>query len=684
MKSDEDQYEALITQADQLRLAGQIENEIQLRRQLLQLRPHDTRCELSLALALLLLGRYEEAWPHYEARLSGPVAIQAPSQFPRWDGKSTLPELLIIAEQGIGDLVQFLRYIPLLKLTIPKVSIVAAANCHSLLRHCGLFETIADFGDPLDLDQDSAWLPLLSLPKELNLRANQVLVNGTYLKPEPARQQAWHQRLRTARGDNLIIGLHWQGNPRAEQGSAEGRSIALEHFMPLAGINGVQLVSLQKGPGTEQLQHCQFLNAFVDCQQEVNEAWDLVETLAILSACDLIITNDSGLAHLAGALGRPTWVLLKAVPDWRWGLTGETTPWYPSMRLFRQPSAGNWSAVVAAVVPAVGEALIQAQSHVQGLQGSVLGDDERGCQLAEAMDLIGPLLTYRDAIFQAHCKFILDTYLDPWINFFHSPSPYNGKLEAVIVETRPTKTLRAVVLNALLMLPAGTKIILITSRVSETAMVELFAEASDHLEIRAEALDPNFNQQSYNRLLSDTNFWQSFSADCILIFQSDSLLLTPLPEAFLSVPYLGAPWHSDGVLTMDFPYQMKDQQLHADGPVPSFARTSLVLSPGLNNLVPHGYGNGGLSIRNRALMETIATDQTREPGEPEDVFFSRHLPAYCKTLPNIEMARQFSVESIYADAVGLHASWKYLPTDKQALLYEKHIKTLISMAEGLL
>jgi hypothetical protein len=354
------------------------------------------------------------------------------------------------------------------------------------------------------------------------------------------------------------------------------------------------------------------------------------------------------------------------------------------MRLFRQPSAGDWSAVVAAVVPAVGEALIQAQSHVQGLQGSALGDDERGCQLAEAMDLIGPLLTYRDAIFQAHCKFILDTYLDPWINFFHAPSPYNGKLEAVIVETRPTQTLRAVVLNTLLMLPAGTKIILITSRAAEAAMVNLFTDASIYLEIRAQSLGPSFSQQSYNQLLSDAQFWQSFSADCILIFQSDSLLLTPLAEAFLSAPYLGAPWHIDGQLNLDFP----TNSWHADvdpGKQPrSMARASLVLSPGLAERVPHGYGNGGLSIRNRELMQTICLEHKRSIGEPEDVFFSRHFPAYCDSIPTIEMARQFSVEAIYADAAGIHASWKYLAADQQAILYEKHIKTLISMAGGLM
>jgi hypothetical protein len=101
-------------------------------------------------------------------------------------------------------------------------------------------------------------------------------------------------------------------------------------------------------------------------------------------------------------------------------------------------------------------------------------------------------------------------------------------------------------------------------------------------------------------------------------------------------------------------------------------------------VVPHGYGNGGLSLRNRALMALIATEQTREEVEPEDVFFSRHLPSYCKELPPLELAQAFASEAIYSDAIGIHASWKYLPTEQQASLYEKHSKTLIAMAEGLM
>ena len=299
------------------------------------------------------------------------------------------------------------------------------------------------------------------------------------------------------------------------------------------------------------------------------------------------------------------------------------------------------------------------------------------------MDLYIPFLAYRNAIFKAHCDYILETYLDPWIHFFYAQPPRYERLEAVIVETRPSSVLRAVILNAMLMLPAGTPIILITSEQAHAAMTNLLGDLGDGLEIRAQPLGDRFQARAYNRLLTNCEFWHDLSADTILIFQSDSLLLTPLPVSLLTVPYLGAPWHIDGSLDIDFPCNQDD----LDG-VPAanemrIARASLELSSGLADVVPHGYGNGGLSLRSRALMASIAAEQIRADGEPEDVFFSRHLPSYCKELPPLELAQAFAAEAIYSDAIGIHASWKYLATDQQALLYEKHIKTLIAMAEGL-
>lgn len=300
------------------------------------------------------------------------------------------------------------------------------------------------------------------------------------------------------------------------------------------------------------------------------------------------------------------------------------------------------------------------------------------------MDLYGPFLSYRDAIFKAHCEYVLEAYLDPWISFFYLQPPRYQGLEAVIVETRASRVLRAVILNAMLMLPAGTPIILITSNQALDAMTKLLGDLGEALEIRPQPLGTDFNQGAYNQLLINSKFWQDLSADAILIFQSDSLLLTRLPESLLTAPYLGAPWHIDGSITIDFPCKQGDIHGEPAAGEARVVRVSIDLSPGLAEVVPHGYGNGGFSLRNRALMALIATEQTREEGEPEDVFFSRHLPAYCAELPTLEMAQAFASEAVYSDAIGIHASWKYLPTEQQASLYEKHIKNLIAMAEGLI
>lgn len=135
-----------------------------------------------------------------------------------------------------------------------------------------------------------------------------------------------------------------------------GRSIPLEAFAPIAQCTNVSLLSLQKGFGSEQREACSFRTRFVSCQQQVDETWDFLETAAIIANCDLVITSDTSVAHLAGGMGKTTWLLLKKVPEWRWGLQGDTTFGYPSTRLFRQRERGNWDEVLERVVAALQEA----------------------------------------------------------------------------------------------------------------------------------------------------------------------------------------------------------------------------------------------------------------------------------------------------------------------------------------
>ena len=129
----------------------------------------------------------------------------------------------------------------------------------------------------------------------------------------------------------------------------QGRSIPLEIFSLLLDSNDIKLLSLQKGYGSEQLELCSFKNKFVECQSEITSTWDFLENAAIIDNCNLIITNDSSIAHLAGGMGKKVWLLLKDIPFWTWGLEGENTFWYPSMRLFRQKEKHNWYEVMERV-----------------------------------------------------------------------------------------------------------------------------------------------------------------------------------------------------------------------------------------------------------------------------------------------------------------------------------------------
>lgn len=313
--------------------------------------PACARARVNLSLHYLLHGRYREAWPHYRSRLGSMVDIRVSEGIPPWDGQDTPAELIVVAEQGIGDLVQFCRYAPLLQLASPRVSFLGAAKLHALLASAGLFQTFYGLEEPFHPQPGAQWLPLMALPELMSLTREQVLLDAPYLRADPEHTQRWRSRFGPRSG--LRVGIGWQGNPLMEREGHAGRSMPLELLAPLAAVEGVELVSLQKGPGSEQLEHCSFRARFTPLQPEVDRTWDLLETLAILEQCDLVISTDTSLAHLAAALGRPTWILLKAVPDWRWGLEGEATPWYPCARLFRQRAIGDWPGVVERVAAAL-------------------------------------------------------------------------------------------------------------------------------------------------------------------------------------------------------------------------------------------------------------------------------------------------------------------------------------------
>ncbi len=289
---------------------------------------------------LLQLGRFAPGWELHERRPVVDRAAAAGIAAPRLSGLAGIAgrRVLVYAEQGLGDTLQFCRYTKLLRARGARVVLAVQDGLCRLLRTLGTDIDVVGLGDIRgDFDWQS---PLLSLPGVFGTTLDTIPAGVPYLEADPNAVAAWRQRL----GDeHRLIGIRWQGSTgRADA----GRSFGLHHFESLARIPGVRLISLQKGPGSEQLRE---LSAH--WVQDLGDDFEpggpdaFMDVAAVMRSLDLVITSDTSIAHLAGALGRPTWVALKQVPDWRWLLDRDDSPWYPTMRLFRQRRAGDWAAV---------------------------------------------------------------------------------------------------------------------------------------------------------------------------------------------------------------------------------------------------------------------------------------------------------------------------------------------------
>ena len=321
----------------------------------LKLKPNYTKASLNLAMAELLVGDYKSGLKRYEFRFKNKdkkFILNAVPPCKLWDGNlnSTNLKLLLVSEQGLGDTLQFMRYAIVLKGNGISVSLCAQTKLHSLIKSSEIDQA------PLTPEQannfnEGRWIPLLSLLRHLKVSPNNPIITKPYIKATDERIEKWQRILSGER--KPVIGINWQGNPSHETTNSKGRSIPLESFRTIAKLYNGSLLSLQKGEGSEQLPRCSFKDQFVRCQNQVNENWDFLDAAAIIANCDLVITSDTSVAHLAGGMGKTTWLLLKKVPEWRWGLEGESTFWYPSMRLFRQNESGCWQEVMQKVANAL-------------------------------------------------------------------------------------------------------------------------------------------------------------------------------------------------------------------------------------------------------------------------------------------------------------------------------------------
>jgi Flp pilus assembly protein TadD len=311
----------------------------------LALAPDNADAGWNLALARLMKGDWRAGWADYERRrdISG-FAMRRPDR-PAWDGAPLDGRsLLVHAEQGFGDTFQFWRYLPRLAKEHAGVSFWCQDALASFLK--GQCDRLAVVSEPLPRTDLHA--PLLSLPYLLDTASPLVTEPSAYLRADADRIVRWRDAFA---GLDFNVGIAWQG--RADYAADARRSIPLHHFAPLAEVPKVRLVSLQKGDGAAQLSTVEWRERVRDFGPDLDRDAAFLDTAAIISELDLVITSDTAIAHLAGALGARVWLALAHVPDWRWGLAGETTPWYPTMRLFRQDRPGDWEGVFARIAAAL-------------------------------------------------------------------------------------------------------------------------------------------------------------------------------------------------------------------------------------------------------------------------------------------------------------------------------------------
>ena len=321
---------------------GHLHEAITSYRQALRLKPDYVDAHVNLALVLLLQGNFEEGWREFDwRRYSLTESYSRPSSsLAFWDGSPLQGRtILLLPEQGLGDTLQFVRYAPLLKEKgAGKVVVGCTRELVRLLSHCaGVDEVVNE----VTLSAYEVHTLLFCLPRLLGTSAvERIPANVPYLDCDPELVARWRARLDVLdeRRSSLRVGIVWQGNP-GHKGD-RWRSVRLEQFAALAELAGVRLVSLQKGAGSEQL--AKMPGLAVDLGPELT---DMADTAAVMRCLDLVITVDTAVAHLAGGLGIPVWVVLSTVPDWRWLLERADSPWYPSMRLFRQAEPGQWDDV---------------------------------------------------------------------------------------------------------------------------------------------------------------------------------------------------------------------------------------------------------------------------------------------------------------------------------------------------
>lgn len=314
-----------------------------------RMQPDHQHAHFNRALVWLTRGWYDRGWHEYEWRwLTGQVARPAIPR-PRWAGGDLQGrKILVHTEQGIGDTLQFVRFLPMLKDRGAFVVFACLKQMKPMLMRTAGIDEWLPIDEPTAVNFD-LYTPIGSIPGILRQDETNWPRKVPYVFPEPSRVEKWQPRIAEIGG--FKVGLCWQGSKTFIGDNF--RSIALHNYAPLAKVAGVKLISLQKGYGEEQMAENRELVPITTLTGLDDEGGAMMDTAAVMQHLDLVITSDTAVAHLAGSMGIPVWVALSMASDWRWQRHRTDSPWYPSMRLFRQQQLGDWSHVFAAMAEAL-------------------------------------------------------------------------------------------------------------------------------------------------------------------------------------------------------------------------------------------------------------------------------------------------------------------------------------------
>jgi uncharacterized protein (TIGR03032 family) len=329
---------------------GQPQQAIAAYERAIALQPDHALAHLNLAMTLLQTGDYARGFTEYEWRWRTGQFTPFRCPHPQWDGQP-IPDqtLLIHTEQGAGDTIQFARFLPLAAQRCRRLLVAGPRDLLPLLAAAPGIQELREAGE-IGVHEFDRYLALMSLPRVLGITPDTVPAQVPYLDVEALRRRKgaavvpWHTDRRRR------VGLVWRGSPTHRDDRR--RSCPLHAWVPFLRTPGVAFYSLQRGAPAQELAGLPPEVTVQDLEPVQHDFGDLAWVMLHL---DLVITVDTSSAHVAGALGRPVWTLLSAVPDWRWALAGETTPWYPTMRLFRQPQPGDWATAAAQVAQAMEE-----------------------------------------------------------------------------------------------------------------------------------------------------------------------------------------------------------------------------------------------------------------------------------------------------------------------------------------